>query len=274
MNYKLSPSDLTFLYEGCKHCFVLKVKHGISQPSIPLPGIFSIIASLQKNHYSGRRTEEFCPQLPPGIVTLGEKRVQSAPIKFDDLESTCVIAGRFDVVAELDDGSFAVLDFKTGNPSEDKVDMYGRQLHAYAFALENPAQGALKLSPISRMGLLYFTPDQCEYTGNDCQVLSGRMSWHEVKRDDATFHRFLHEVVSLLDGPLPEPDPETCDWCSYRSEISGVSDTSIKGSNAPQSQAVVPNCPKCGDLMQRRTGKFGDFWGCVNYPDCRGTRQS
>ena len=41
MNYRLSPSDLTFLYDGCKHCFVLKVKHGVSQPSIPLPGIFS-----------------------------------------------------------------------------------------------------------------------------------------------------------------------------------------------------------------------------------------
>src|SRR4030042_792069 len=156
MNYKLSPSDLTFLYDGCKHCFVLKVKHGISQPSIPLPGVFSVIASLQKDHYSGKRTEDFCPQLPPGIVTLGEKRVQSIPIKFDDLE--------------------------------------------------NPAQGALKLSPISRMGLLYFTPDSCEYTGNDCQVLGGRMSWHEVKRDDAAFHKFLHAVVALLDGPLPEAE--------------------------------------------------------------------
>jgi Topoisomerase DNA binding C4 zinc finger/PD-(D/E)XK nuclease superfamily len=274
MNYRLSPSDLTFLYDGCKHCFVLKVKHGIPQPSIPLPGVFTIIANLQKNHYSERRTEEFCPQLPPGIVTYGEQRVQSIPIKFDDLESTCFIAGRFDVVAELDDGSFAVLDFKTGNPSEDKVGMYGRQLHAYAFALENPVKGALKLHPISRMGLLYYTPDTCDFLGNNRQVLGGRMSWHEVKRDDAAFHRFLHEVVSLLDGPLPDPDSETCDWCSYRSEIIGVSDISTKGSNDPQSQAVVPNCPLCGDLMKRRTGKFGEFWGCVNYPSCRGTRRT
>ena len=274
MNYRLSPSDLTFLYDGCKHCFVLKVKHGIPQPSIPLPGVFSIIANLQKNHYSGRRTEVFCPQLPPGIVKYGEQRVQSVPIKFDDLESTCVIAGRFDVVAELDDGSFAVLDFKTGNPSEEKIDMYGRQLHAYAFALENPAKGALKLSPVSRMGLLYYTPDTCEFIGNNRQVLTGRMSWHEVKRDDAAFHKFLHEVVALLDGPLPEADTEQCDWCSYRSEIIGVSDTLTKGSADSQSQAIVPNCPKCGDLMKRRTGKFGEFWGCVNYPECRGTRQA
>jgi hypothetical protein len=57
MNYRLSPSDLTFLYDGCKHCFVLKVKYGISPPAIPIPGVFSIIASLQKNHYAGQRTE-------------------------------------------------------------------------------------------------------------------------------------------------------------------------------------------------------------------------
>ena len=274
MNYKLSPSDLTFLYKSCKHCFVLRVKHGISQPSIPLPGVFSTIASLQKDHYSGRRTEEFCPQLPPGMVKYGEQRVQSIPVQFDDLESTCFISGRFDVVAELDDGSFAVMDFKTGNPSEEKVEMYGRQLHAYALALENPAQGALQLSPVSRMGLLYYTPDSCEYTGNDRQVLEGQMTWHEVKRDDAAFRSFLHEVVALLDGPLPDPDLETCDWCSYRVETSGVSDTPTQGGRDPQSPAIVPNCPKCGDLMKKRTGKFGEFWGCLNYPNCKGTRQA
>ena len=57
-DYKLSPSDLTYLYDGCKHCFVLKVKHGIQQPSIGLPAVFSTIAGLQKDYYSGKRTEE------------------------------------------------------------------------------------------------------------------------------------------------------------------------------------------------------------------------
>jgi len=39
MNYRLSPSDFAFLYEGCKRCYYLKVVHGISQPSIPLPAL-------------------------------------------------------------------------------------------------------------------------------------------------------------------------------------------------------------------------------------------
>ncbi|MBR3532767.1 MAG: topoisomerase DNA-binding C4 zinc finger domain-containing protein [Clostridiales bacterium] len=30
-------------------------------------------------------------------------------------------------------------------------------------------------------------------------------------------------------------------------------------------------CPKCGNLMKRRNGKFGEFWGCKSYPDCKYT---
>ena len=52
MNYKLSPSDLTFTYEGCKRCFYLKVVKNVTPPSIPLPSIFSKMASLL-THWCG-----------------------------------------------------------------------------------------------------------------------------------------------------------------------------------------------------------------------------
>ncbi len=34
---------------------------------------------------------------------------------------------------------------------------------------------------------------------------------------------------------------------------------------------AVKKCPKCGNIMKKRTGKFGDFWGCMSYPDCKHT---
>lgn len=34
-----------------------------------------------------------------------------------------------------------------------------------------------------------------------------------------------------------------------------------------------PNCPKCDAKMIRRSGEYGSFWGCPNFPKCRGTRQ-
>ena len=34
----------------------------------------------------------------------------------------------------------------------------------------------------------------------------------------------------------------------------------------------APPCPVCGGVMRVRHGKTGDFWGCTNYPACKGTR--
>lgn len=33
-------------------------------------------------------------------------------------------------------------------------------------------------------------------------------------------------------------------------------------------------CPKCDGPMQSRKSKHGVFWGCLNYPECDGTRDS
>lgn len=30
-------------------------------------------------------------------------------------------------------------------------------------------------------------------------------------------------------------------------------------------------CPRCGESMQKRNGKYGVFWGCSGYPTCRYT---
>ena len=31
-------------------------------------------------------------------------------------------------------------------------------------------------------------------------------------------------------------------------------------------------CPQCGSLLKKRNGKFGVFYGCSNYPQCRFTK--
>ena len=104
MNYKLSPSDFAFLYEGCKRCYYLKVVHNISQPSIPLPSIFTKIAALLKDHYIGKRTEKLCVNLSPGVVSYGERPVQSEIIQVPGHSNTCFIKGRFDAVVKFDEG--------------------------------------------------------------------------------------------------------------------------------------------------------------------------
>jgi len=89
------------------------------------------------------------------------------------------------------------------------------------------------------------------------------MDWVEVNRNDAAFRKFLADVVGLLDGPLPPPDSGNCDWCAYR----------VKTRDGTEGiEETVPTCPVCGSPMRRRSGKFGEFWSCTQFPKCKGTR--
>ena len=31
-------------------------------------------------------------------------------------------------------------------------------------------------------------------------------------------------------------------------------------------------CPKCGNILRKKSGMYGEFWGCASYPDCRYTQ--
>lgn len=39
-----------------------------------------------------------------------------------------------------------------------------------------------------------------------------------------------------------------------------------------QQTVAIEVCPRCKGELKKRSGRFGDFWGCTNYPDCRYTR--
>jgi ssDNA-binding Zn-finger/Zn-ribbon topoisomerase 1 len=34
---------------------------------------------------------------------------------------------------------------------------------------------------------------------------------------------------------------------------------------------ALKTCPKCGNIMKKRSGIYGEFWGCSGYPECRYT---
>jgi len=213
MNYKLSPSELTFLYEGCKRCYYLKVVRKIPQPSIPLPAIFTKIS---------KRTEELHPALPPGIVKYGEQWVTSQPIQLPGHEDTCFIRGRFDIVVEFDDNSYGIIDFKTGSPNEKSHNLYSRQLHAYAYALEHPAPRALSLSPVSKMGLLYFCPSKVSQQNTEWLSYDAEIHWAEIKKDEQGFLNFVGGALDVLESSEPpEPSPD-CPWCCYTERCGGV----------------------------------------------------
>ena len=222
MNYKLSPSDLTFLYGGCKRCFYQKVVNGITQPSIPLPSIFSQIAALLKDHYDGKPNSELHADIPSGKVSLGEKYVRSDIIQLPNHSATCYINGRFDIVLSFNDGSYGVIDFKTSNPSSESSYLYSRQLHAYAYALEHPAPGKLSLSPVTKLGLLYFYPDSVNQQSIERLAYEAEITWVEIQKDEQGFLKFIDGVLSVLELPEPPEHLASCQWCNYTNKITGL----------------------------------------------------
>ena len=160
--------------------------------------------------------------LPPGIVKYGEKWVESKNIHFSGIDDSCFIKGRFDVVIEFDDGTYGVIDYKTSNPEGEHYKLYSRQLHAYAYALENPAHGALSLSPVSMLGLLYFFPSKVSQQNIDWLSFDSEIHLKRIEKDDQEFMTFIEEVLTLLQSQdLPDPTPE-CSWCSYQTELKTI----------------------------------------------------
>jgi hypothetical protein len=213
---KLSPSDLTFLWDDCKRCFYLKTINKFTRPSTPMPAIFTKIDGLMKDYFEGKLTSEFTPDLPTGVIQHGDKSVYSQPIKLTGHLLECYITGRLDTVVKFEDGSYGVVDFKTSTPKPTHVAFYGRQLHSYMYALENPAPGKLLLSPISKLGLLVVEPNAIDRTRDGHIAYLGSVTYQDVPRDDRAFLAFLGDVLTVLEQPDPPSPADNCPWCQYR----------------------------------------------------------
>jgi len=216
-NWKLSPSDLTFLWDECKCCFYLKVRRDFKRPGLPFPKIFGTIDRLMKDIYLAQSTKKISSDLPEGKSTMAGRWVRSEPIKISGHTSTCYIQGIFDTVVHFDDGTYGIVDFKTTKTRASHVDFYGRQLNAYAYALQHPAPGKPHLSPITRLGLLCFDPRDMDEIPPRNLSLNGPAEWVEVPLDEGKFLSFIGDVMDVLELPEPpEVDPK-CKFCAYRS---------------------------------------------------------
>ena len=215
-SWKLSPSDFAFLWEECKRCFYLKVTREFPRPRTPMPKVFNRIDSIMKDYFTGKTSAAIASVLPPGVVEYGEKWVESKLISLPNRRSTCFIRGKFDTVLRFENGSYGIVDFKTSESNSAHVPLYSRQLHAYAYALENPSSGKLHLAPISRLGLFCVEPVKMLDLHGGTSGYVTAVSWIECPRDNLAFLNFLGQVLEVLEQPEPPRANPTCPWCQYR----------------------------------------------------------
>ena len=41
--------------------------------------------------------------------------------------------------------------------------------------------------------------------------------------------------------------------------------------NPSDAAKKVKKCPRCGNILRKRSGMYGEFWGCMSYPECKYT---
>lgn len=213
--FKLAPSDFKYLWEDCKYCYYKKTKDGISLPSIGMPGIFGRMNNLAQDAMMGMNLRDVHPELPSGTFDKKERFLKSSPIP---TSGKAFISGRFDLLTYLDDGSHGIIDLKITDPKSDNLYKFSSQLHAYKFALENPAEGEIKLvERITTMGLLVISPESVEFNNGEI-IFRTNPQWISFEEDMNSFHSFIDTIVNFLEGPCPVPTP-TCTWCKYRNLI-------------------------------------------------------
>lgn len=210
--YKLSPSDFAYLWEDCKHCYYQKVKLGVMHFGI-FPSMFTKINSLLQNSIMNKNLKDIHNSLPDGIIKVQEGFLKSVVID----GTNCYLSGRFDILVTLEDGTYALIDFKIVTPNNEKIiEKYASQLHAYKFALENPAKG--KARKVSKMGVVSINPDKM-HLENGKIVFTTTPDFHEIKEDMESFHKMVGEIDKVLSGELPSIS-ESCSLCIYRSKFS------------------------------------------------------
>lgn len=208
MTWKLSPSDFAFLWDECRRCFYLKVVMGIPRPAGPFPKIFGMIDGAMRAHYADKPLNLAAAGAPAGMLDTKERTVESAPY------GNLYIKGRTDGIAELQDGGYAVVDFKTSAVKGEYLPKYQRQLEAYAYALENAAGKGHRAAPVTTLGLLVFEPSAIAGAAQGIN-LNGAISWIPMERNAAAFLGFLDEVATVCDSGAPPRASAECSYCAY-----------------------------------------------------------
>jgi hypothetical protein len=190
------------------HCYYQKVRNGVAYYG-PFPAIFGRMNGMLQTSIIGKNLADIHSDLPSGIVESQEGFLKSIPVPGAE---DCFISGRFDILSKLDDGTYSIIDFKITNPDEEQIKKFASQLHAYKFALENPAEGeAIK---ISKMGLISINPENIEHKDGKF-VFTTSPKWHPIEDDMESFFGLIKEIQDVLNGDLPSAT-ETCALCAYR----------------------------------------------------------
>jgi len=182
------------------------------------------LADSQEEHFRRAAMQDIDTSLKPGVVKQWGQWVKSAPISINGFETRWKILGIYDLLGHYEDGTVGIIDCKVSDSERDNGPFYAPQLEAYAYALENPEKG--KPFPVSSMGLLIWklagvTETAPSELASSTHGFGVNQRYVSVDRDKDTFLTLLEELISTIEGGMPQPGPEcnTCNYLAKRAEL-------------------------------------------------------
>ena len=153
--------------------------------------------------------------------------------------------------------------------------------------------------PLTEYNLQHFIDDGIVYTVNDTTIdydiirgnvisrMAKRYGWDEKRltrilntidavHSSASVQMVLKEVALMLDEKYPGyigKSEEMYVISMGDGNIYPINKEHIKNiENYKRTLEDAPQCPLCSGKLIKRTGSYGEFYGCSNYPKCKYTR--
>ena len=218
---KISRANLQLMKE-CPRCFWLYKHQGIGRPQ-GYPYTLSIaVDQLLKAEFDGYRERgEMHPvlvgfngmddaHLYPDHVQMQKWRNNFEGLKYHDEELDATLFGAVDDMLEFNDGSLAVIDYKSSGAKEISVyDDYQMQMDVYTHILE---QLGLKTARKA-----YFVFYQVDKTDGFRGRLPFRGLIREVTADPSYVHGLFTKAVQLARSDAPPASHAECQYCTWAS---------------------------------------------------------
>ncbi len=214
-NYKIFPSDLTYLLNSCKRCFYDKVKHQFKPPA----NFSEHFTNADRAMRQALASHEIVDLgVGPKFRVVGQGQwVESKPIPFESAGITLSVAGKYDAIVVTEDNEVVVVDYKTTTLDDFALAKFAPQLMSYVTAIELPKNEAEPLAYVDGIALLVFDPAHFAFNPRTKNCgLYGPTRWVELPRRQEAFDELLAGIAELLAHPEPPRSAPSCDICKLR----------------------------------------------------------
>lgn len=186
-----------------------------------------------------------------GVIRRDDSLTLHLEHQFDlDLQEGIVYRGIIDRVCRKKDGTLRLVDYKTGRSVPDpRTDL---QLRSYCLSM-------FAAYPDEQVEICY--EDLREHRGLVLTVL--RRQSDEIRSE---LLKAISEITAA--ESFPAQTSSLCAWCGHQERCE-------EGKKLLDHEAFAAEhnlCPRCGGELRQRSGKFGAFLSCGNFPTCRFSR--